>query len=245
MEKVLALVNGKEITQKDIDELLASVPPEYAQRMRQAGEESLLNEAINQELFYQDGLDRKLQESDLYKEEMRKIERGLLRGVSVNRALEGSEATNEQGLAYYELHKGEFIREEEVDCSHILVDSEESAKAVKERLEKGESFEELAKELSSCPSKENGGNLGSFGRGRMVPEFEQAAFDLKDGEISGPVQTQFGYHIIKRNSSSPEQQIPYEEVSHDIYHRVTSLNQQKRFDEYVEELKKKYPVEVK
>lgn len=87
---------------------------------------------------------------------------------------------------------------EEVRAKHILVDSKEKAEEIIKKLEGGEKFEDLAKEFSSCPSKDKGGDLGVFGRGQMVPEFEKATYALKVGEISGPVQTQFGWHIIKR-----------------------------------------------
>ncbi len=85
----------------------------------------------------------------------------------------------------------------EIRASHILVDSEEEALKIKNELENGASFEALAKKYSKCPSKEVGGDLGFFGKGVMVKEFEDAAFSLDVGKISEPVKTQFGYHIIK------------------------------------------------
>tara|TARA_Y100000310_G_scaffold8435_1_gene8992 strand:+ start:126 stop:395 length:270 start_codon:yes stop_codon:yes gene_type:complete len=83
--------------------------------------------------------------------------------------------------------------------SHILVKTQEQALEIKEKLNNGESFEKLAKEYSSCPSKKRGGSLGWFSRGQMVKEFEKATFSLKKGQISEPVKTQFGWHIIKLN----------------------------------------------
>ena len=85
-----------------------------------------------------------------------------------------------------------------VHCAHILVKTEKEVNAVLERLTKGESFSAIAKDVSLCPSKKRGGDLGTFGRGQMVKEFENAAFVLEKGQISGIVKTQFGYHIIKR-----------------------------------------------
>ena len=83
-------------------------------------------------------------------------------------------------------------------CAHILVKTEKEVNAVLERLKKGENFSAIAKDVSLCPSKKRGGALGTFGRGQMVKEFENAAFVLEKGQISGIVKTQFGYHIIKR-----------------------------------------------
>jgi peptidyl-prolyl cis-trans isomerase C len=85
-----------------------------------------------------------------------------------------------------------------ISASHILVDQEHQIQDVMKKLEAGETFEKLAKDHSSCPSGKSGGALGEFGRGIMVKPFEDAAFGLEIGKVSGPVKTQFGYHLIKR-----------------------------------------------
>ena len=87
---------------------------------------------------------------------------------------------------------------DKIHCAHILVKTETEAKNIKARLDKGEKFGAIAKNVSLCPSAKNGGDLGTFTRGKMVKEFEKAAFALEKGQTSGPVKTQFGYHIIKR-----------------------------------------------
>ena len=87
---------------------------------------------------------------------------------------------------------------DKVHCAHILVKSESEAKAVLERLKKGEKFSAVAQACSLCPSGKKGGDLGTFTRGKMVKEFENAAFALNKGEVSIVVKTKFGYHIIKR-----------------------------------------------
>jgi peptidyl-prolyl cis-trans isomerase C len=85
-----------------------------------------------------------------------------------------------------------------ITASHILVEKEYLADDVMKKLQEGNSFESLAKAFSMCPSGTEGGDLGEFTRGQMVKEFEEAAFALEPGEVSAPVRTQFGYHIIKR-----------------------------------------------
>jgi foldase protein PrsA len=87
---------------------------------------------------------------------------------------------------------------DKIHCAHILVKTETEAKNIKARLDKGEKFGALAKNVSQCPSAKNGGDLGTFTKGKMVKEFEKAAFALEKGQTSEPVKTQFGYHIIKR-----------------------------------------------
>lgn len=86
----------------------------------------------------------------------------------------------------------------QISALHILVDHEYEITDLLKKIEEGKSFEELAKDYSNCPSGKDGGSLGSFGKGMMVKPFEDAAFSLKVGDISGPVKTQFGYHLIKR-----------------------------------------------
>ncbi len=85
----------------------------------------------------------------------------------------------------------------EVRASHILVKTEEEAKSLYEEIKNGASFAELAEKKSLCPSGQNGGDLGFFGKGMMVKPFEEAAFALEVGELSQPVQTQFGWHLIE------------------------------------------------
>lgn len=86
----------------------------------------------------------------------------------------------------------------QVRASHILVDKLSLAQQIKEDLEDGADFRKIATEYSNCPSKKRGGDLGSFGRGKMVPEFERAVYKMSIGEVSDPVKTKHGYHIIKR-----------------------------------------------
>ena len=85
-----------------------------------------------------------------------------------------------------------------IHCAHILVKTEKEANSASERLKKGEKFSNIARDISMCPSKKRGGDLGFFTRGKMVKEFEKAAFSLQKGQVSPIVRTKFGYHIVKR-----------------------------------------------
>lgn len=87
---------------------------------------------------------------------------------------------------------------DKVHVAHILVKTEQEAKSISDQLSKGANFSKLAMEKSLCPSGKRGGDLGTFGRGKMVREFENAAFSLQKGQVSQPVKTEFGWHIIKR-----------------------------------------------
>ena len=106
------------------------------------------------------------------------------------------------------------------------------------------SFEEAAKEFSSCPYKENGGNLGDFGRGQMVPEFDTAVFEMTEGEISEtPVKTQFGYHLIKLIKKSESSVAPYEQIAAEIKEGLLGEKRRKAYESKVNQLKILYPVD--
>lgn len=91
------------------------------------------------------------------------------------------------------------VRPKSIKARHILVEHEYEAQDIERKLKQGDAFEELARKFSKCPSSKNGGDLGYFGKTRMVQEFADAAFDLEIGEVSPPVRTKFGYHLIKRD----------------------------------------------
>jgi peptidyl-prolyl cis-trans isomerase C len=134
--------------------------------------------------------------------------------------------------AAYEAKYANAAPENEFDASHILVETEEDAKALVATLEGGADFAELAKEKSTGPSGPRGGALGWFGKGQMVPEFEQAVIGMDDGAISTPIKTQFGWHVIKLNATrsmnTPEMEDVREELEQEVRMQVV--------DRYISEL---------
>ena len=131
----------------------------------------------------------------------------LEKGAKVNKLVEQAcssvaDPTEDEVAAFFEAHKAEFVTPPQVLCQHILVkgtssEAFENIRAIRERIVKdGADFAEEAKKNSDCPSGQEGGSLGWFGRGMMVPEFDKVAFEMKKGEVSDIVTTQFGYHII-------------------------------------------------
>lgn len=241
-EKIYATVNGKNITQQDLDEILQSLPPQYQQQMQMAGPDVLVEEAINQELFYLDGEKNSVRENPLYKEELARLEKQLLRGISVNEVLKDIQVSDEDARKNYDENTQQFVQPEEVEASHILVETEEEARQVIEAL-KEKSFEEVAKEKSTCPSKDQGGNLGSFSRGRMVAEFEEEAFKMEVGDVSEPVKTQFGYHIIRLENRTPEKTMEFDEIKDQIKQGLLQQKQQEAYTDYVNKLRGEYQVE--
>jgi len=153
---------------------------------------------------------------------------------------QSSPVTDEEVKAYYDAHPDEFTTDR-VKASHILVKEEAQAKEIKAKLDADASkFEDLAKEFSIDKSNASkGGDLGYFGRGRMVKEFEDAAFALeKDGQISGIIQTRFGYHIIKRTARENGAPKPFDEVKSQIRVRLINDKRRAQTEQFLEELKK-------
>ena len=127
------------------------------------------------------------------------IKKDVTMNIQIKRLLGPNITIGEEDISsYFEQNKTSFDQKEEVRARHILVKTEDQAKEIKEKISAGEDFAQLAKEHSTDEmTKESGGDLGFFGKGKMVKEFEEEAFGLGIGEISNPVKTDYGYHLIK------------------------------------------------
>lgn len=154
--------------------------------------------------------------------------------------------TDEDVKKYYDENKTLFNKPEEVNARHILIKDEKKAKDVLAQLQKGGDFAALAKEHSEDPgSGAQGGDLGFYGRGRMVPEFEKSAFTLKKDELSGLVKSQFGYHILKGGEHHQARTQPFDEVKAEIKDRLLKERQQAEFGKWLAAQKEKAKVEYK
>ena len=133
------------------------------------------------------------------------------------------------------------MRGETVQAKHILTDSEEKCNDILDAIVNGEkTFEDAAKEFSTCPSKERDGDLGEFGKGQMVKEFEDAAFAAEIGHVVGPVKTQFGYHLIKVEKKNEASVVEFEQIKENLRTNLLQQKQSIAYNQKVEEMKKKY-----
>ncbi len=244
--KVLALVGDREIRQSDFDTLLQQIGPQRAMQFQSPeGQKQLLDELIHQELFLIDGKESKIEETEEFKQELEFVKDNMIKQFAIRNLLDSVKVEDNEIEEFYGSNAEMFKNPESVTASHILVDSEEKANEILEELKGDKSFEEAAKEYSSCPSSENGGDLGNFTKGRMVPEFENAAFGMDVNEISGVVPTQFGFHIIKVTEKQEADQKSLEEAKEDIANTVLLQKQQEVYLARVDEIKKNVTVEVK
>lgn len=242
-EKLVAIVNGKEISKQDVLKFLNDMGPQMAMQFKSPeGIKQVIDEMVNQELLYLDAMDTELYAEKDFVDTLELTRVNLLKNYAFNKVLEGIDASQEDVLNYYNDHKEEFKNAETVKASHILVETEEKALEILEKIKGGLSFEDAAKEHSSCPSKDVGGDLGEFSRGQMVPEFEQSAFSMEIGEVSQPIKTQFGYHLIKLYDKKEESESKFEDIINDITMEVKRLKQQKKYFDKINNLKEKYEV---
>jgi peptidyl-prolyl cis-trans isomerase C len=244
--KVLAIVNGNEITEKDIHRASLGFPQETQEYYKtEEGKKQFLDQMINFELIYNYARDNDMKNDPDYIEQVQLIEKDLLIQIGVKNIMADVDITEEEIQKYYADNSQMFKSAETASAKHILVDTLEQMEEIKAEITNGMSFEEAAQKYSKCPSAGQGGSLGSFTRGRMVPEFEEAAFELQVGEISEPVKTQFGYHLIQLDEKNSECMKSLEESRHMIVKNILHQKQNEKYISSVTELKNKYSVEIK
>ena len=209
---VVATVNGTDITLGHMIVAMASLPQQYQQMADETLYTGILEQLVQQTILAQSySQDMPLRAKLALENE----ERSLRAGEAIENLLDGA-ITEEEIVAAYETQTAGFEPTEEFNAAHILVATEEEALAIKADLDGGADFASLAREKSTGPSGPGGGDLGWFGMGQMVPAFEAATISLEQGEISGPVQTQFGWHIIQLNDTRATQAPSLEELRPEI-----------------------------
>lgn len=244
--KILAVVNGVEITQFDIEQAVQRFPQDRQNYLKTSeGQKQLLDEIISFELIYNYAKENKMDEDDMYISQLNAMAKELLTQYTMSKLFSGMDVSDKEAEEYYEKNREMFKNQESISAKHILVDSLEKAEEIAKKIKSGLSFEEAAQKYSSCPSKSQGGSLGTFTKGQMVPEFEQAAFSLTVGEVSIPVKTQFGYHLIKVEEKNESSVMAFDEVKNEIIKRLNQQQQTEKYMNLVENLKKKYTVEIK
>ena len=246
MEKILATVNGTPITEREVDEFLLGLGQRGQSYNNPEGRKIILEQLIGNKLLLLDAKRNLFEAEPEYRECLNLLKDQLLTSYASEKVIRQVSVSDKDTEEYYNEHKAELVGEETVSASHILVDTEELALEILAKINAGEnSFADAAKEYSSCPSKENGGSLGEFGRGQMVPEFDTKVFEMKPGEITDtPVKTQFGYHLIKLDAKTEAREIPYSEIKDRLKEVVLQDKQKKAYDSKINQLKILYPVDM-
>ena len=242
--KVLATVGGINITEEEVSEAIISMGQRGQQLNNPQGRAMMLEQLINRKLLLAGARKELLEFDPEFKKQLNLMKEELLTKFAINKAIENVKISDEEAKAFYDENPDTFVSGQSVTASHILVDSEEKAAEIKADIDNGSiSFEDAAKQFSSCPSKENGGNLGAFGHGQMVKEFEDAAFSAEIGVVTAPVQTQFGWHLVLVTDKSESTVMPFEEVKEQLKEQLLAEKQQKAYVSKINQLKILFPVD--
>jgi peptidyl-prolyl cis-trans isomerase C len=235
---VLAKVDGAEIRQSDLTLAEEELGPSLAQMDPSTKRENVLAFLIDMKIVAKAAEDKKVESNEDFKKRLAFTRNRLLMDSLL--ATEGKAATTDDAMKkVYEDASKQITSEQEVHARHILVESEDDAKAIAAELKKGADFAELAKKKSKDPGASDGGDLGFFTKDQMVPEFSAVAFTLEPGKVSDPVKSQFGWHVIKVEEKRNRQAPAFEQVKAQIETYVTRKAQA----DYVAKLREAAKVE--
>ena len=219
-DPVVATVNGQEIYQSEVILAAQSLPPQYQGQINMLFP-LLVERLIDMRLLSIAAQDAGLADDDEVKERLEAQKLDVMREVFLERRIDEL-VTDERVKERYDTFVADNPPEPEVNARHILLETEEDARAVISELDGGADFAELAKERSTGPSSAQGGDLGYFSKEQMVPEFSEAAFALEAGSHStDPVQTQFGWHVIKVEDRRTPEPPTFEEMQEQMQGEVT------------------------
>ena len=244
--KVLARVNSQDITEAEVLEFIQPFGQQalmlYASEQ---GRKMIIDDVISMRLFALDGESSGLDQTPEFQAQLANARRAMLAQAAMHEVMKGITVSDDEAKKFYDDNPRLFVQPERVHARHILVSDDATLAKVQEELKAGKSFDVVAKEYSRDPgSASNGGDLGEFPRGVMVPEFEKAAFDLKNpGDISEPVKSQFGWHIIKLEEHIAEKPTPFEQVKPRIVQELREQRTQDVLQARAKELEGKYKVE--
>src|ERR1700736_1197693 len=217
---VLAKVNGSEIRQSDLALAEEELGPSLAQMDPATKKENVLAFLIDMKIVAKAAEDKKVENNEDFKKRLTFTRNRLLMDSLL--ATEGKAATTDDAMKkVYEEASKQITGEQEVHARHLLVETEDEARAIAADLKKVADFAELAKKKSKNPGASDGGDLGFFTKEQMVPEFSAVAFTLEPGKISDPVKSQFGWHIIKVEEKRNRQAPAFDQVKPQIETYVT------------------------
>ncbi|MCS7149405.1 MAG: peptidylprolyl isomerase [Caldimicrobium sp.] len=246
--QVVAKVGEVQITLKDIKEAIELRPPEERElyRVNKALLDKFVEDWVYMELLSQEAKKRNLENDPDFKAKLEQQKKILLAQELIKRDFVPKlKISDKEAKEYYEKNKEHYKLPKRYRVSHIQVKEEKDIKAVQERLKKGEPFEKLAKEVSIDKERaKEGGSLGYLEEGKMPPEFEKVLKGMKPGQISGPVKTPFGWHILKLEEIKEPSYIEFKTLKESIKNILVEEKREKLMEEFMAELRKKHKVEI-
>ncbi|YCA44410.1 peptidylprolyl isomerase [Bacillus sp. JZ8] len=257
-EKVVASVDGSDITKDDVYNLLADqngaaavdtlITEKIIDKEAEKEDIKITAKQVNQEL---DDLKEQYGGEDTFNQTLEasgvslsSLKEDIKKNKEIEELLRPSiKITEKEMKEYFNENKDSFAQAAQVKASHILVDDKKTAKEIKEKLDKGEDFATLAKKYSTdTATSESGGELGYFEEGTMTDEFDKKAFSMKKGEISDPVKTDYGYHIIKVEDVKEAKQASYKDSKAQVKEAIFNEKLQTEYSTWLEKKKKEYDI---
>lgn len=243
---VLATVGDTVITEEDFLNEISRVPAWAREQLSsEEGKRRFLDDMVKREIVYQEAMRMRLHKDIEYEKRLGEFEKVTLVSMILKREVDAKVAIDDAEMKdFFEKNKDKLTVGTELKASHILVQSSEEANEIYESLKKGGEFEKLARVRSADKqSAARGGDLGYFGKGKMVPEFERAVARMNVGEVSEPVRTRFGYHIIKLVDVKKGKPASYEQARDSIRRQLVAQKRKGFFDAYVDGLRGKNTIE--
>lgn len=238
--KLLAEVNGKKIYEDDVFHLLAGI--EDKQRFNsKEGFNILTDELVNQELILQNAKENNYDQEEEFIERLEEVKNDMLKNYAMHKIFNEVTINDDEVLDYYNKNKDTLFSPTTYKASHILVEEEKEANKILDEIANGLDFSEAAKKYSIDPSKDNGGSLGTFPKGVMVAEFQEGLDKLSIGEVSKPVKSQFGYHLIKLDDKNVNEQ-NFEDIKDNVRSTYEMIKRQEKYLELVNDLYKESEV---
>ncbi len=245
-KNVVASIGGEVITQKDLEERIKSYPAQYAGAFqKKENKVRILNQMIDEKAVALAAKKQKIHKTEEYKKQLDQVQRQLLVTLFVRDYIEKKIiVTDAEVVQFYDKNPRQFQAAEQRRARHILVKTEFDAKEILRRLKQGEAFEVLAKEKSIDPSSANGGDLGWFSRGQLVPEFEQPVFSMRVGTVSSVIKTPFGYHVVRLDDMRMRQKLEFSMVKAQIKEALLSEKKRTLMMTQLSKLKKDFKVKI-
>ena len=240
----LAVVGTIAITDADVTQAIMGMGARAESFNNPQGRAAVLEKLIEQALFLTDARKNMMEYDPVFKKQLQNIKDELLTQFAVSKAIERANVTEAEIKAFFDENPAQFMGQETVSASHILVEDEARANELMAKIQSGEiTFEDAARQNSSCPSGARGGSLGEFGRGQMVKEFDEACFEMEIGELRGPIKTQFGYHIIRLDGAKDAEPVKFEDAKPSIMNHLYGEKREKAYQSKINQLKIMFPVD--
>lgn len=234
---VLARFGSSKITASEFKEKMQNLPKEI-KNVAIRRKKDFLEEMVNEQYLYQEAMRRNIQNEPEVKQLLEAARRKIVIAKLIQEEIDKKiNLSSDNATNFYELHKEEFMTPLLLRASHILVKTQGDADEVKNQLNAGADFEQLARTKSLDNTAIRGGDLGFFQRGQMIPEFEEAVFKMQKGEVSGVIKTPFGYHIIKLTDRAEPAQRDFRQVKNLVEKQLLNDKRSKLFNEFMKKLK--------